>query len=62
MYVPTRAAYAGSSDEVTNSAVEAGSGEMLVEAGLMLLAEIAQEQGGTNKALGEEPRTLKATW
>jgi hypothetical protein len=41
IYVPTRAAYAGGSYEVTNSTVEAGSGEILVEAGLRLLREIA---------------------
>jgi neutral ceramidase len=44
IYVPTRAAYAGGSYEVTNSAVEAGSGEMLVEAALRLLREMAREQ------------------
>jgi hypothetical protein len=44
IYVPTRAAYAGGSYEVTNSTVEAGSGEMLVEAALRLLREIAREQ------------------
>jgi hypothetical protein len=37
MYIPTRAAYAGGSYEVTNSAVQPGSGEMLVEAALKLL-------------------------
>lgn len=37
MYIPTRAAYAGGSYEVTNSAVQPGSGEMLVEAALQLL-------------------------
>ena len=44
MYVPTRAAYAGGSYEVTNSAVDPGSGEMLVEAALRLLREMAREQ------------------
>lgn len=43
MYVPTRAACAGGSYEVTNSAVEPGSGEMLTEAALRLLREMAQE-------------------
>ena len=43
MYVPTRAAYPGGSYEVTNSAVEAGSGEMLVEAAIRLLREMARE-------------------
>jgi len=40
-YVPTRAAYAVGSYEVTNSTVQAGSGEMLVEAAIGLLREIA---------------------
>jgi neutral ceramidase len=43
VYVPTRAAYAGGSYEVTNSTVEPGSGEMLVEAALRLLGEMARE-------------------
>lgn len=42
--VPTRAAYASGSYEVTNSAVEAGSGEMLVEAAIGLLREMARER------------------
>ena len=50
MYVPTRAAYAGGSYEVTNSAVEAGSGEMLVEAAIRLLREMAKEQVESPKA------------
>ena len=41
MYIPTRAAYAGGSYEVTNSALQPGSGEMLVEAALRLLRESA---------------------
>lgn len=41
IYIPTRAAYAGGSYEVTNSAVLPGSGEMLVEAALTLLREAA---------------------
>src|SRR5437867_3202466 len=41
---PTRAAYAGGSYAVTNSAVEAVSGEMLVEAAIWLLREMAREQ------------------
>ena len=44
MYIPTRAAYAGGSYEVTNSAVEPGSGEMLVEAALTLLRESASAE------------------
>jgi neutral ceramidase len=43
MYVPTRAACAGGSYEVTNSAVTPGSGEMLVEVAVRLLREIAEE-------------------
>ncbi len=39
IYIPHRAAYAGGSYEVTNSAVEPGSGEMLVEAAIGLLRE-----------------------
>ena len=41
IYIPTRAAYAGGSYEVTNSTTQAGSGEMLVEAALGLLRECA---------------------
>lgn len=41
LYIPTRAAFAGGSYEVTNSAVQPGSGEMLVEAALRLLRESA---------------------
>src|SRR5262249_36290499 len=41
MYVPTRAACAGGSYEVTNSAVEPGSGELLVEAAIRQLRELA---------------------
>jgi neutral ceramidase len=43
IYVPTRAAYAGGSYEVTNSALQPGAGEMLVEAALRLLREAARE-------------------
>ncbi len=42
-YIPNRAAYAGGSYEVTNSATQPGSGEMLVEAALRLLREAASE-------------------
>jgi hypothetical protein len=45
IYIPTRAAHAGGSYEVTNSAVQAGSGEMLVEAALGLLKEAAMPKG-----------------
>ena len=41
IYIPHRAAYAGGSYEVTNSALQPGSGEMLVEAALSLLREAA---------------------
>lgn len=41
IYVPTRAAYAGGSYEVTNSALQPGSGEILVETALSLLREAA---------------------
>jgi hypothetical protein len=43
-YIPTRAAYAGGSYEVTNSTVKPGSGEILVEAALTLLREARAEQ------------------
>lgn len=42
IYLPTRAACAGGSYEVTNSTVEPGSGEMLVEAALKLLRASAE--------------------
>lgn len=41
IYIPHRAAYAGGSYEVTNSAVQPGAGEMLVEAALGLLRDAA---------------------
>lgn len=41
IYIPNRAAYAGGSYEVTNSALQPGAGEMLVEAALGLLREAA---------------------
>lgn len=43
IYVPTRAACAGGSYEVTNSTVKPGSGEMLVEAALELLRDSASK-------------------
>jgi neutral ceramidase len=43
MYLPTRAACAGGSNEVTNSALMPGSGEILVEAAVRLLREVANE-------------------
>jgi hypothetical protein len=42
VYIPTRAATAGGSYEVTNSTLLPGGGEMLVEAALTLLRESAQ--------------------
>lgn len=41
IYVPHRAAYAGGSYEVTNSTLQPGGGEMLVEAAVALLREAA---------------------
>jgi hypothetical protein len=43
VYIPHRGAYAGGSYEVTNSAVQPGSGEMLVQAALELLREAATQ-------------------
>jgi neutral ceramidase len=43
LYVPTRVAYVGGGYEVVNSAVKPGSGEMLAEAAVRLLCEIAGE-------------------
>jgi hypothetical protein len=45
LYIPTRGAYAGGGYEVTNSAVQPGSGEMLVEAALRLLRNAASDVG-----------------
>jgi hypothetical protein len=42
IYVPNRAAYAGGSYEVTNSALQPGAGEVLVETALSLLREAAR--------------------
>ncbi len=41
IYIPHRGAYAGGSYEVTNSALQPGGGEMLVETALSLLREAA---------------------
>jgi len=49
IYIPTRAAHAGGSYEVTNSAVQAGSGEMLVEAALGLLKEAATQENSRTR-------------
>ena len=43
IYIPTRAAYASGSYEVTNSNVQPGSGEMLVESAIRQLRLSAQE-------------------
>ncbi|MCA9065682.1 MAG: hypothetical protein KDA96_21585 [Planctomycetaceae bacterium] len=43
IYVPHRAAYAGGSYEVTNSNLQPGGGEILVETALTLLRETASE-------------------
>ena len=43
IYVPTRAAYAGGSYEVTNSTTMPGSGEMIVQAALELLKAAATQ-------------------
>jgi len=43
LYIPTRAAYAGGGYEVTNSAVQPGSGELLVECALRLLRAAASD-------------------
>ncbi|MCA9134951.1 MAG: hypothetical protein KDA45_17400, partial [Planctomycetales bacterium] len=45
IYVPHRAAYAGGSYEVTNSTLQPGSGEMLVEAAVGLLRAAATSSG-----------------
>ncbi len=50
IYLPTRAAYAGGSYEVTNSTTQPGSGEMLVEAALALLREAAVESNSDRQA------------
>lgn len=44
IYIPTRAAYAGGSYEVTNATGKPGNGEMLVEAALRLLRESASSE------------------
>lgn len=43
IYIPHRAAYAGGSYEVTNSALRPGAGETLVETALILLREAAAQ-------------------
>ncbi|MCA9059020.1 MAG: neutral/alkaline non-lysosomal ceramidase N-terminal domain-containing protein [Planctomycetaceae bacterium] len=53
IYVPHRAAYAGGSYEVTNSALQPGGGEVLVETALRLLRENATvtQQAGSPAGL-----------
>ncbi|MCC6510269.1 MAG: hypothetical protein IT423_14285 [Pirellulaceae bacterium] len=48
-YIPTHAAAAGGSYEVTNSTVQPGAGEMLVKAALVLLRESASRTALANK-------------
>jgi hypothetical protein len=43
LYVPTRAAHAQGSYEVTNCATQPGSGEMLVEAAVRVLRDAAAD-------------------
>ena len=44
IYVPTRVAYAGGSYEVTNSALQPGSGEMLAETAVRLLRDAMHDE------------------
>jgi neutral ceramidase len=43
IYVPNRPAYVGGSYEVTNSALQPGSGELLVDAAIEMLKQAAKE-------------------
>lgn len=52
IYVPHRAAYAGGSYEVTNSALQPGAGEMLVETAISLLRRSATEFLAQQQASG----------
>jgi hypothetical protein len=64
LYIPTRAAYAGDGYEVTNSAVQPGSGEALVEAALRLLrtaASEASQQKSSVPAVGPRQRSSPGT-
>lgn len=49
IYIPNRPAYAGGSYEVTNSALQAGSGEILVETALNLLREAATANSSSER-------------
>ncbi|OYW13088.1 MAG: hypothetical protein B7Z55_17430, partial [Planctomycetales bacterium 12-60-4] len=53
IYIPNRQAYAGGGYEVTNSLVQPGSGEMLVEAAVGLLREAATDL--TQQAVSANP-------
>lgn len=44
LYLPTRAAFAGGGYEVTNSATQPGTGELLVETAVRLLGQCAREK------------------
>jgi len=50
MYVPTRVAAVGGGYEAINSSLEPGSGEMLAEAAVRMLREIASESNQVKKA------------
>jgi hypothetical protein len=49
MYVPTRVAAVGGGYEAINPALEPGSGEMLAEAAVRLLREIASDSSQVKK-------------
>lgn len=49
IYIPHRAAYAGGSYEVTNSTLQPGAGEILVERSLILLREAAAQFAATER-------------
>lgn len=51
IYVPTRAACAGGSYEVTNSTIMPGSGELLVQTAIELLREAASEANSRQTAI-----------
>lgn len=57
IYIPHRAAYAGGSYEITNSAVLPGSGEMLVEAAVSLLRQAASENEIVKSSLANQEET-----
>lgn len=55
IYVPTRVAYAVGSYEVTNSAVQPGSGERIAEAAVRLLRQAAGDAADANPGNGPQP-------